>query len=176
VGDAAEPLLIGRDEFNLWVFRNTHGALGIDANSLIIKPSGIYGVDSDFAIKTTTADSGTPNFVVKASGNVGIGTNAPKNKLDVEGGMVIGATYSGTNTAPSNGLLVEGNVGIGTTSPGVKLEVNGGKLYWCSNFRNSFWTLIFNRNRWKFWINARNKFKWGYLVTITKNRWAFNGL
>ena len=126
VGDAAEPLLIGRDEFNLWVFRNTHGALGIDANSLIIKPSGIYGVDSDFAIKTTTADSGTPNFVVKASGNVGIGTNAPKNKLDVEGGMVIGATYSGTNTAPSNGLLVEGNVGIGTTSPGVKLEVNGG--------------------------------------------------
>ena len=51
------------------------------------------------------------------NGNVGIGTTAPKNKLDVEGGQVIGATYSGTNTAPTNGLLVEGNVGIGTTTP-----------------------------------------------------------
>jgi uncharacterized protein (TIGR02145 family) len=56
---------------------------------------------------------------------LGIGTTAPKNKLDVEGGGVIGATYSGTNTAPSNGLLVQGNVGIGTTSPGTKLEVAG---------------------------------------------------
>jgi len=57
------------------------------------------------------------------TGNVGIGTTAPKNKLDVEGGGVIGATYSGTNTAPSNGLLVEGNVGIGTTAPVALLNV-----------------------------------------------------
>ena len=58
--------------------------------------------------------------------NVGIGTTAPKNKLDLEGGLVIGATYSGTNTAPANGLLVEGNVGIGTTTPKNKLDVEGG--------------------------------------------------
>jgi hypothetical protein len=48
------------------------------------------------------------------SGNLGIGTLLPQNKLDVEGGAVIGATYSGTNTAPTNGLLVEGNVGMGS--------------------------------------------------------------
>ena len=66
------------------------------------------------------------------SGNVGIGTTVPKNKLDVEGGMVIGATYSGTNTAPSNGLLIQGNVGIGTTSPNESLEVNGN--VWADNF------------------------------------------
>ena len=57
------------------------------------------------------------------SGNVGIGTTNPQNNLDVEGAAVIGATYSGTNTAPPNGLLVEGNVGIGTTSASNKLHV-----------------------------------------------------
>lgn len=56
---------------------------------------------------------------------VGIGTTDPKNKLDVEGGAVIGAAYSGTNTAPSNGLLIEGNVGIGTISPTSKLHIIG---------------------------------------------------
>ncbi|MBL4709893.1 MAG: hypothetical protein JKY48_15785, partial [Flavobacteriales bacterium] len=56
---------------------------------------------------------------------VAIGTNEPKNKLDVEGAMAIGAAYSGTNTAPENGLLVEGNVGIGTSNPQVKLGVEG---------------------------------------------------
>jgi len=74
------------------------------------------------------SDANEDVLVVK-EGNVGIGTTAPKNKLDVEGGAVIGATYSGTNTAPSNGLLVQGNVGIGTTAPGAKLEVaNGGAM------------------------------------------------
>ena len=64
-----------------------------------------------------------------ASGNVGIGTSTPQNKLDVEGDAVIGATYSGTNTAPTNGLLVEGNVGIGTTTPQKTLHVAGNGLF-----------------------------------------------
>jgi len=58
--------------------------------------------------------------------NIGIGTNAPKNKLDVEGSAVVGSTYSGTNTAPAEGLLVQGNVGIGTATPQSRLQVNGG--------------------------------------------------
>lgn len=67
---------------------------------------------------------------LKAGGNVGIGTTSVINKLDVEGGVAIGASYSGTNVAPSNGLLVEGSVGIGLTSVtgGTKLEITGGDL------------------------------------------------
>lgn len=63
--------------------------------------------------------------ILGPTGNVGIGTIAPKNRLDVEGGMVVGTNYSGLETAAANGLLVEGNVGIGTVAPGAKLEVNG---------------------------------------------------
>ena len=59
------------------------------------------------------------------SEKVGIGVQGPVNKLDVEGSTVIGSSYSGTNTAPVNGLLVEGGVGIGTTSPNQKLDVEG---------------------------------------------------
>ena len=59
--------------------------------------------------------------------NVGIGTASfvPLNRLDVKGNMVVGTSYSGVNTAPANGLLVEGNTGIGTIAPTQKLDVTG---------------------------------------------------
>jgi hypothetical protein len=39
--------------------------------------------------------------------------------------MVVGAAYSGSNTAPTNGMLIQGTVGIGTISPTHPLEVVG---------------------------------------------------
>jgi hypothetical protein len=71
------------------------------------------------------ATNNTENIRILASGNVGIGTITPANRLDVEGAAVIGSTYSGTNTAPTNGLLIEGQVGIGLTTPTSTLHVNG---------------------------------------------------
>jgi len=41
---------------------------------------------------------------------------------------VIGVAYAGTNTAPTNGLLVQGNVGIGALSPKNKLDIEGGMV------------------------------------------------
>ncbi|MBL4647395.1 MAG: hypothetical protein JKY13_00310 [Gammaproteobacteria bacterium] len=64
--------------------------------------------------------------LTRFGGNMAIGSQDPKNKLDIGGGAVIGASYSGSNTAPSNGLLVQGNVGIGTATPAGNLHVYGG--------------------------------------------------
>lgn len=90
----------------------------------------MYGFRLDATGSTTTGNLyglyiGGPlameNYI---GGNTGIGVINPVNRLDVEGAAVIGATYSGTNTAPANGLLVAGNTGIGTTGPNSKLHIN----------------------------------------------------
>jgi len=64
-------------------------------------------------------------FVIDGKGNVGVNQSTPINVLDVNGNGTIGGSYAGTNTAPSNGLLVQGNVGINTVSPGQQLDVQG---------------------------------------------------
>lgn len=66
-------------------------------------------------------------YQLSAQQNVGIGTNDPKSKLDVNGGITVGNSYSGVNTAPANGAIIEGTVGIGTNSPSTKaaLDVSG---------------------------------------------------
>ncbi len=63
--------------------------------------------------------------IIGNTGNTGIGTTTPASKLDVEGGLAVGATYSGTTAAPSNGAIIEGLVGIGTSSPSTGLHVKG---------------------------------------------------
>ena len=71
-------------------------------------------------------DDQTTDEINFLDANVGIGTTSPANKLDVEGGVAVGAAYSGAETAPSNGMIIEGNVGIGTTGPSGKLSIYKG--------------------------------------------------
>lgn len=68
-------------------------------------------------LRFTSNNNSTNVLALLQSGNVGIGTTTPASKLDVEGGISIGATYSGTTAAPTNGAIVEGDVGIGTATP-----------------------------------------------------------
>ena len=70
------------------------------------------------------------NGTLSVTDNVGIGTTASSAQLEVSGNVkatkFIGGTLSVTNNAEVNGTLsVTGNVGIGTTTPATKLEVSG---------------------------------------------------
>jgi hypothetical protein len=94
------------------------------------------------ALATGSSVSGTTNYIPVFTGsnslgdsviyqsgsNVGIGTASPINSLDIYGGVAIGTGYAGSDTAPSNGLLVQGNVGIGTTSPNSLLALVDGYI------------------------------------------------
>lgn len=91
----------------------------------------------------TSAGNDTSNSIILATGNsnqklfihsngntgIGLGNNViPQNKLDVKGGVAIGAAYMNTltvagPTAPANGLIVQGNVGIGNSAPANRLEI-----------------------------------------------------
>jgi hypothetical protein len=86
---------------------------------------GSIGTQSNHPFFIYTANGGA-KLTVLPNGNVGIGTTAPVNSLDVGGGVAIGASYAGVNTAPANGMAIQGNVTIGTTFSNEKLAVAGG--------------------------------------------------
>jgi hypothetical protein len=97
---------------------NTQKSWGIAYNNYVA--GGL-----EFSQSTTNGGTAlsSPLMVIDNVGKVGIGTTTPQNSLDISGGQVIGSTYAGRNTAPTDGLLVEGKVGIGTTSGDGKLTI-----------------------------------------------------
>ncbi|MDA9564172.1 hypothetical protein N9R81_05825, partial [Flavobacteriales bacterium] len=107
------------------IFLSGKGVVATSNNMYLNIDSDNDGTGNLFFGKATEASNSTKLMTIRNSGNTGIGTTTPQNRLDIEGGAVIGATYSGTNTAPTNGLLVEGNVGIGTNNPQANLDVTG---------------------------------------------------
>jgi hypothetical protein len=87
------------------------------------------GYASVQSIKASGKPGGYGTLALNPSGgDVGIGTEKPRNNLDVKGRAVIGTKYAGREEAPSDGLLVEGNVGIGVTGTSTNgLHVGPGK-------------------------------------------------
>ncbi|MBI2620951.1 hypothetical protein HYW61_01865 [candidate division WWE3 bacterium] len=72
-------------------------------------------------VPTTIADN------IGTTGNIGIGTTSPLNRLDISGSVAIGSLPT-TILPQSNMLTVSGNVGIGTTNPTSKLQIAGSIL------------------------------------------------
>jgi hypothetical protein len=78
--------------------------------------------------------AGNQRLTISKTGFVGLGLGnnvLASNRLEVNGGAVIGINYVSKASAPgfsapSNGLLVEGNVGIGTATPRNRLEITHG--------------------------------------------------
>ncbi len=69
------------------------------------------------------SNSSVVNFI---AGSLGVGNaGGGSSKLSIFGNQSIGTGYF-SNSAPTNGLIVEGNVGIGITNPGAKLDIGGG--------------------------------------------------
>lgn len=101
-----DPVYVSYNNGTVNTVTGTSGG-GVNAVSLFGNTT-----NTPFAFYTNNED----RLRILGNGNVGIGTITPANRLDVEGGAAIGATYSGTSTAPTNGLLVEGKTLIGTTT------------------------------------------------------------
>lgn len=81
------------------------------------------GTGSEFPLHVFVAGNAN-QFVARTDGNVAMANNllvgstgAATNALGVSGGAVVGSGYAGSNTAPTDGLLVEGNLGVQTTNP-----------------------------------------------------------
>ena len=94
------------------------------------------GASSNDGFMSFTTNADVERMRINASGNVGIGTSTPTNKLDVIGNTKTDNLYVTSNigigtTTPANRLEVignasiSGNVGIGTVTPANKLEVIG---------------------------------------------------
>ena len=94
----------------------SHTSSDSGSNFQIRKSSDKFAINYGTGVPPGTSFTVSTGLVMDTSGNIGIGTSTPQNRLDVEGGAVFGASYSGNNTAPTNGVLVEGGIGVGTTS------------------------------------------------------------
>jgi hypothetical protein len=111
------------------IFENTNAISGAGAGLALYNPNAASANDRSWGIISNYQAHGNLDFFVSSSnstlpsvnvlsiassGNVGIGTAAPANTLDVNGSLAVGS-YAGTATGASNELIVSGRVGIGTT-------------------------------------------------------------
>ncbi len=107
-----------------WATASGASGWGLTGNSINAGTNFIGTTNNaSFRVRTDNVE----HLTLDSLGNCGIGTTAPKNKLDVNGGVAVG-TYAGA-AGLTNGLLVSGDVGIGTNGDyaPLTLQASGGK-------------------------------------------------
>jgi hypothetical protein len=86
------------------------------------------GINANTQLDIALNNGPTANPTIKVmsllgNGNIGIGEPTPLSKLDINGSLAVGAAFSGTTAAPTNGAIIEGRVGIGTNNPDKSLVI-----------------------------------------------------
>ncbi len=117
---------------------NNDGQLYADNN--VLNPNGVLPpavADQTLRYDSTNGWSATSNLIITNTGNIGIGTTNPLQKLSIVGdiGLSGGDRFIGTidnyalslrtNNTDRIYITNAGNVGIGTVNPTSKLDVNG---------------------------------------------------
>jgi hypothetical protein len=96
------------------------GVIDVDRDTYISAEEDCPGMDNDQLLFFT---AGSQQMVIEPSGNIMI-----EKYVEIKEELTIGSSYSGSSSAPSNGMIVEGSVGIGTDAPSEKLHVMGNTL------------------------------------------------
>ena len=83
------------------------------------------GTGASFRVNDETGDNDSTPFIIDASGNVGVGTSSPSQKLHIDGDMrLTGAFYDGSNGKGSNGDILT-STGSSTKWDSVGNVMNG---------------------------------------------------
>jgi len=139
-GDTVGPLTVRGDAVvgtpnagaSLRVYKRQEDASAADHGALIV------GTDSPTAATLRLGYSGGYSWLQgqgrqslalnPRGGDVGVGTDAPRSRLSVAGGLAVGGGYAAGAAAPAGTLLVEGSVGIGTPAPRTALDTGRGVM------------------------------------------------
>ncbi|WP_017718387.1 hypothetical protein [Kamptonema formosum] len=110
-GDSASNLAVLTGDLNVTGSLKVSGSL--TSNSLSLGSGSI------------TAGSATISGNLTTTGNAGIGTASPTEKLEIAGNIKASGSITAAGATISGNLTTNGNAGIGTASPTEKLEIAG---------------------------------------------------